>query len=106
VKSRSPSPRSIDFREAYRRVEQLRGAPSEARHRAFSVWVALFDVADVIAGEYVIERSAHEVAAAVDVSRQAWLEYRQLLASAGLLLVGPFRGPHPQKITLIPPRFA
>ena len=79
--------------------------PSEARHRAFSVWVALFDIADSVAGEYVIERSAHEVAAAVDVSRQSWLEYRDLLEAAGLLLVGPFRGPHPQRVTLLPPRF-
>jgi hypothetical protein len=106
VRPRVSSPRSIDFRQARRRVDELEDVPSEARHRAFSVWVALFDVADVIAGEYVIERSAHDVAAAVDVSRQSWLEYRQLLESAGLLLVGPFRGPHPQKVTLIPPRFS
>jgi hypothetical protein len=103
--TRNPSPRSIDFRQAQRQVEMLRNVPSEARHRAFAVWVALFDLAEVVAGEYVIERSAHEVAAAVEVSRQSWLEYRELLRAAGLLVVGPFRGPHPQTLTLAPPTF-
>ena len=98
---RSPDP--IDFREAQRRIDALSEVPSETRHRAFAVWVALFDVAGVANDVYVIERSTHEVAAAVDVSRPSWLEFRDLLQRAGLLLVGPSRGPRPQVLTLTPP---
>jgi hypothetical protein len=101
VTRRSPEP--IDFRGARRRIDALSEVPSETRHRAFAVWVALFDVADVAEGVYVIERSTHEVAAAVDVSRQSWLEYRDLLERAGLLLIGPSRGPRPQVLILTPP---
>lgn len=98
-----PSPATIDFLEAQRRVGRLVEVPSETRHRAFSVWVALFNIAELQAGRYVIERSTHAVAAGVEVSRQSWLEYRDLLRSAGLLHVGPRRGPRPQTLTLDPP---
>lgn len=84
-------------------MEALSGVPSEMRHRAFAVWVALFDLADVVGGEYVIERSTHDVSAGVSTSRQSWLEYRDLLESAELVRIGPVRGPRPQVVTLTPP---
>jgi hypothetical protein len=92
-----------DFREARRRVEALGDVRAEMRHRAFSIWVGLFDVAELVDGEYVVERSTHEVAGALGVSRQSWLEYRDILEAAGLVRLGPTRGPHPQMLTLTPP---
>jgi hypothetical protein len=73
------------------------------RHRAFSIWVGLFDLAELVDGEYVVERSTHEVAGALGVSRQSWLEYRDILEAAGLIRLGATRGPRPQMLTLTPP---
>jgi len=98
---RSPEP--IDFRGARHLVEGLGDVRAEMRHRAFSIWVGLFDLAELVEDEYVIERSTHEVAAALGVSRQSWLEYRDILQAAGLLRLGPTRGPRPQVLTLTPP---
>jgi hypothetical protein len=97
-----PSP-AVDFRGARHLVERLVDVRAEMRHRAFSIWVGLFDLAEMIAGEYVIERSTHLVAEELGVSRQSWLEYRDILVAAGLLRVGPTRGPRPQVLTLTPP---
>jgi hypothetical protein len=97
-----PSP-AVDFREARHLVERLVDVRAEMRHRAFSIWVGLFDLAEIVAGQYVIERSTHLVADELGVSRQSWLEYRDILVGAGLLRLGPTRGPRPQVLTLTPP---
>jgi hypothetical protein len=94
----------VDFRAARRQVERLEQVRSEMRHRAFSIWVGLFDLATVVDGEFLIERSARGIVEDLRVSRQAWYEYRDVLEVAGLLRVGPHRGPRPQSLTLVPPQ--
>jgi hypothetical protein len=94
----------VDFRAARRRVELLTDVRAEMRHRAFSIWVGLFDLADASGSEYVIELPARAIAKGLGVSRQAWYEYRDVLETAGLLSAGPHRGPRPQVLKLVPPR--
>lgn len=93
----------IDFRGALRQLDELADVPAATRHRAFGVWVALFDLADESGRLEVTSRQLATVLGGL--SLRSWARYKTVLIRAGLIEPGPPRHrSRPQVFVLVPPR--
>ena len=91
---------AVDFPLARRRVEALSHHSSLTRARALAAYVGAFDFADD-AG--LVDASSEEIAAAFEISRVSWLQYRTLLEEAGLIEVDELRGGTRRSFRLLAP---
>lgn len=91
---------NVDFRAARRQIERHREFPASTRRQALAAYIGLFDLADE-SGR--LEVNSALLAESLDTSRTSWLSFRQILAEAGLLSVGPRRRGQPIVLQLLPP---
>ena len=90
----------VNFQEARRRIEALEEFSTSVRARALAAYVGVFDFADA---NGCVEVSSDEIASSFRISRVSWLQYRGLLAKAGLLEVQARHGGVRRGFRLVPP---
>ena len=91
---------NVDFRAARRQIERHTEFPASTRRQALAAYVGLFDLADE---DGRLEVHSALLAASLATSRTSWLSFREVLAVAGLLSVGPRRRGQPIVLHLLPP---
>jgi hypothetical protein len=79
----------IDFIEARVLIEELSEFPPAVRARALAAFVGLCSVAD---SDGVIAVPSTQIAEEFEISRQSWLQYREVLERAGLVTREPGPG--------------
>lgn len=79
----------VNFQAARRLIDGLEQHPRVSRARALAAYVAVFDLADE---RGVVTASTEQICEDFEISRPSWLQYRAILADAGLIEVDARRG--------------